>query len=190
MREDPPAEEDGTTDDDEDETDPGTGSGPGADDPEDDPSGGDGGTPRPGPGDGTGPASLSLLSVVSETDDPLARELAAVLRAHGTAINDGRYADAFALMSPALQAQMVDAESWGRGVQSSIWMNVTVHEVGTADPKGWAHVTLRAWESRAGVEGLVCTLFDMRYTFEPVPTGATAWLMDSAEARSITDCSG
>ena len=110
------------------------------------------------------------------------RTVAETLVDHGEAINSSRYADAWALMSPALQDRSGSLDEWRRGVSSSQWTQLDIYRV-TLNGDGTAGVEthLRTTQDPSQGDGYSCLDWSLLYTL----TGnGSSWRIDKASGES------
>ncbi|MFC5268148.1 S1C family serine protease [Kribbella qitaiheensis] len=85
---------------------------------------------------------------------------------HGTAINQGQYAVAFELFTPAMQRRMGGVATWSRGLGSSYWRGIDIRGVAKSDPTNLlATVRLRTEQSAEdGPSGQTCSIWPLDYS--------------------------
>ncbi|MEO6585977.1 MAG: trypsin-like peptidase domain-containing protein [Knoellia sp.] len=128
----------------------------------------------------TAPERTTEFELVPPTDDPLAVEVTQLFRDYFTAINEGNYDQAWALMSPRLRPS--DVNKLADSLSSTIDFGVVVHSVTQADDGiVKAHVYFVSTQSpEQGPKGQTCTVWDLDYTL--APTGSP-WQIRRAVAH-------
>jgi hypothetical protein len=136
------------------------------------------------------PSSTSLPSTTSGNgltatglpSQPAQRSVAETLVDHGEAINSSRYADAWALMSPALQDRSGSLDEWRSGVGTSQWTHLDIYRV-TLNGDGAATVDthLRTTQDPSQGDGYSCLDWSLLYT---MTGGGSSWHIDRASGES------
>ncbi len=122
------------------------------------------------------------LTATGLPSQPAQRSVAETLVDHGEAINSSRYADAWALMSPALQDRSGSLDEWRSGVSSSQWTQLDIYRV-TLNGDGTASVDthLRTTQDPSEGDGYACLDWSLQYT---MTGGGPSWHIDRASGES------
>jgi S1-C subfamily serine protease len=119
------------------------------------------------------------VSVVSTQKD--AGDIAQSLFNHGDGINNGSYASSWTLFTPAMQDDMGSLDEWQRGLTSTYWQALEVHDVERTGDTAIAQTILKTKQDAAdGRDGQTCTIWLMNYRMKLIEG---QWLIDNAKTR-------
>jgi serine protease Do len=84
---------------------------------------------------------------------------------HGQAINRAAYESAFAVFTPAMQADMEGLSVWSAGLSTSFWRALTINSISGTDAELTVDTTLRTEQApQDGQNGQTCSDWGLRYT--------------------------
>lgn len=120
------------------------------------------------------------MNVVSRHAD--AGDIAQTLFNHGDGINNGSYASAWTLFTPAMQVKLGTLDTWSPGVTSSYWKALEVSDVNRTGDTAIAETTLWTEQNAEdGPDGQTCSIWLINYTMQLVEG---QWLIDEAKTRT------
>ena len=109
-------------------------------------------------------------------------DIARSLATHGAAINAADYEVAWTYFTDREKRSLGSFATWARGVDSSIWVALTVNTVRLEADTASVGVLLRTRQDAGqGPQGQDCSDWDITYTMK---RSEAAWLIDKASAPS------
>ncbi|MEE8603513.1 serine/threonine-protein kinase [Euzebya tangerina] len=134
-------------------------------------------TPNPPPPDPPPPAGLPVDITADHPDAPA---LASVLGRWGAGINEGAYADAFDLYSPALRDR-VTFTRFADGNSTSTISDARLLQVTEDGPRRRVIIRFQSNQSaELGPDGQTCSRWELRWTL--IPAAGQDWLVDDVDA--------
>lgn len=123
--------------------------------------------PQKGPScGGTAFETPHPLEVDVTTNDPLGYLVAQSLAVYATAISEGSYDAAWAVVSPGFRKKLGSLSEWSKGLTTSSWARITVEDASTStSDRVQADVAFRTYQApQDGPDGSGCTDWHVRYT--------------------------
>jgi len=119
------------------------------------------------------------VSVVSTHED--ADGIAQILVSHGNGINQGSYASAWTLFTPAMQQNLGTLEKWQSRLTTSYWTRLEVTDISRTGDTAIAQTVLQTeQDADQNTRGQTCSIWFLNYRMKLVDG---QWLIDNAESR-------